>query len=75
MAAFAPFSGDTADSLRIERFPILFVSVLALLVCNPAAGLAGRLARGLALAAAAVGSALAEITGLNRKNVFHFALH
>ena len=72
MAAFAPHEAIPQDVCG--SYDSLFVSVLALLVCNTAAGLAGRLARGLALAAAAVGSALAEITGLNRNDVFHFAL-
>ena len=44
---------------------------LALLIGDTAAGLACRLARGLALAAAAVLCALAQVAGLNRLNVFH----
>ena len=42
----------------------LFLLILALLISDAAARLAGRLARGLALAAAAVLRALAEIAGL-----------
>jgi hypothetical protein len=49
----------------------LLVLVLALLVGNTAAGLAGRLAGGLALAAAAVLGAGAQIAGLNGLNSFH----
>ena len=44
---------------------------LALLVSNTAAGLASRLARGLALTASAVLSALAKILGFNSLDVFH----
>ena len=50
--------------------------LLALLVGNTAAGLAGRLAGSLALAAAAVLGALAQITGLQSLDSFHmFDLH
>ena len=45
--------------------------VLALLVGNAAAGLAGRLAGSLALAAAAVLRALAQIAGLNGLDMLH----
>ena len=45
--------------------------VFALLVGNAAAGLAGRLAGSLALAAAAVLSAFAKIAGFDGKNAFH----
>ena len=44
---------------------------LALLVCNAAAGLASRLAGGLALAAATVLSALAQVTGFQSLDSFH----
>ena len=44
---------------------------LALLISNTAAGLASRLARGLALAASAVLSALAKILCFNSLDVFH----
>ena len=50
----------------------LLVSVLALLVCDAATGFAGRLAGGLAFAAAAVFGALAEVTGLKSIDSFHF---
>jgi hypothetical protein len=45
--------------------------VLASLICNTAAGLAGRLARGLALTATAVLCTCAKILGLNRLNMLH----
>ena len=45
--------------------------LLALLVCNAAAGLASRLAGGLALAAATVLSALAQVTGFQSLDSFH----
>ena len=45
--------------------------VLALLVRNPAAGLAGGLAGCLALTASAVLRALAQIPGIQSLNVFH----
>ena len=44
---------------------------LALLICNAAAGLASRLAGGLALAAAAVLSAVAQVAGFNGLDMFH----
>ena len=44
---------------------------LALLVCNTTAGLASRLAGGLALTTAAILGALAQIAGLDGLNVFH----
>ena len=49
----------------------LLVGVLALLIGHAAAGLAGRLAGGLALAAAAVLRALAHVAGLERLDSFH----
>jgi len=45
--------------------------ILALLICDAAAGLASGLARGLALAAAAVLCALAKVAGLNRFDMLH----
>ena len=45
--------------------------VLALLVCDTAAGLASGLARGLALAAAAVLCAFAQIAGFDGLNMLH----
>ena len=50
---------------------ILFLGVLALLVSDAAAGLASRLARGLALAAAAVLCALAQVASFNSLNMLH----
>ena len=49
----------------------LFLLVLALLICNAAAGLASRLAGGLALAATTVFSALAQIAGFDSLDVLH----
>jgi hypothetical protein len=45
--------------------------VLALLICDAAAGLASRLAGSLALAASAVLCAIAQITSLNGFNMLH----
>ena len=50
---------------------LFVVLVLALLVGDAAAGLAGGLARGLAFAAAAVLGALAQAAGVEGLNVFH----
>jgi len=49
----------------------LFLGALALLVCDTAAGFASGLAGSLALAAAAVLSAVAKIAGLKSLDVFH----
>ena len=49
--------------------------VLASLVCNTAAGLASRLARGLALTATAVLCACAKILGLNGLDMLHSFIH
>ena len=49
----------------------IFLLVLALLICNAAAGLASRLAGGLALAATALNSAVAQVTGLQSLDSFH----
>ena len=49
---------------------LALLGALALLVRDAAAGLASRLAGSLALAAAAVGSAVAEITGFQRDDMF-----
>ena len=55
-----------------ERLLLLaFLLVLALLICNAAAGLASRLARGLAFAAAAVLCARAKVAGLKSLDVLH----
>ena len=51
---------------------LAFLLGLALLVSNAAAGLASRLAGGLALAAAAVLCALAKVSGFNGLDMFHF---
>jgi hypothetical protein len=50
---------------------ILFLGVLALLVSDAAAGLASRLARGLALTATAVLCALAKVASFNGLNMLH----
>jgi hypothetical protein len=55
---------------------LAFLGALALLVGDAAAGLAGRLAGSLALAAAAVLGAVAQISGLNGLDMFHnFTFH
>ena len=50
---------------------LAFLSAFALLVCDTAAGLACGLAGSLALAAAAVLRALAQIAGLNGLDMLH----
>ena len=50
---------------------LALLGALALLVCNAAAGLASRLAGGLALTAAAVLSAVAQVAGLDGLDMFH----
>ena len=50
---------------------LAFLSALALLVCNAAAGLASRLAGGLALAAAAVYEAGVEVSGIEGVDSVH----
>ena len=50
---------------------LALAGVLALLVGDAAAGLAGGLAGSLALTAAAVLGALAEIAGFDRLDMFH----
>ena len=52
-------------------FPYVQLLILALLICDTAAGLAGRLAGSLALAAATVLCALAQIAGLNGLDMLH----
>ena len=49
----------------------LFLGVLALLVSDTAAGLASRLARGLAFAATAVLCAFAKVTSFDGLDMFH----
>ena len=59
---------------RCHRGSVLCVKqllVLALLICNAARGFASRLARGLALAAAAGRYGLCNIFGFDRCNSFH----
>ena len=55
----------------LAAFLPFLLLILALLIGNAAAGLAGRLARSLALTAAAVLCAFAQIAGFNSQNVFH----
>ena len=50
---------------------LALLGALALLVCNAAAGLASRLAGGLALAATTVLSTVTKVTSFNSLNVFH----
>ena len=50
---------------------LAFLGVFALLVSDAAAGLASRLARGLALTTAAVLSALAKVLGFDSLDVLH----
>jgi len=52
---------------------LFLFAVFALLVYNAAGGFAGRLAGGLALAAAAVLNALAQVAGFNGTNSLHDA--
>ena len=58
------------DGISIGTKLLVFL-LFALLVCNTTAGFASRLARGLALAAAAVLSALAKIFGFDCLDVLH----
>ena len=55
---------------------LLALFVLAALICNAAAGLAGRLAGSLAFAASAVLGAAAEVSGAESSDVlsFHFSI-
>ena len=50
---------------------LALLSALALLVCNAAAGLASRLAGGLALTTTAVLSAVAQVASLDGLDMFH----
>ena len=50
---------------------LALLGALALLVCNAAAGLASRLAGGLALTTTAVLCAVAQIAGLDGLDMFH----
>ena len=51
--------------------PFLLILVLALLVGDGAGGLAGRLAGGLALAAAALDGGFLEVRAVDRLDMFH----
>ena len=53
---------------------LVLLCVLALLICNTAAGLASRLAGSLALAASAVLCALTKVLGVQSLNMFHFLM-
>ena len=57
--------------MRWAFFSVYLFLALALLVSDTAAGLASRLARGLALAASTVLCALAKVLGFNSLDVFH----
>ena len=56
---------------RISALILLAFLVLALLISYAAAGLASRLARGLAFAASAVLCAVAKVSCFNGLNMFH----
>ena len=56
---------------RYRQRLLLFLLVLAVLVGNCAGGLAGRLARGLALAAAAYFQRLLQVSGIQSLNALH----
>ena len=62
---------NAAQTAAFSQKISLLILVLALLVCDAAAGLASRLAGGLALAAAAVLGALAQIAGFDGLNMLH----
>ena len=54
-----------------EQKLLAFLLAFALLICNAAAGLASRLAGGLALAASAVLRALAKVLGFDSLDMLH----
>ena len=58
-------------SAAFQYVQLLAFLALALLVGNAAAGLAGRLARGLALTAAAILGAVTQILGLDGLDMLH----
>ena len=62
---------NAAESAAFVQKTRLLVLVLALLVCDTAAGLASGLARSLAFAATAVLCAFAEITSFDGFNMLH----
>ena len=67
-----PISQKSRLNRRLFNVQLLaFFGVLALLVCNAAARLAGGLAGSLALAAAAVLRAVAQVTRFDCLNMFH----
>ena len=59
------------ESAAFQYVQLLALRALALLICDTAAGLAGRLAGSLAFATTAILSALTQIAGLNGLDVFH----
>ena len=63
--------GPKTSSRYSIRELLGFLFTFALLVSDTAAGLASRLARGLALTASAVLCAVAKISGLDSLNMFH----
>jgi uncharacterized membrane protein (DUF485 family) len=61
---------------RRSAFILLAFLILALLISYAAAGLASRLARGLAFATTAVLSAVAQVAGFDGLDMFHgFTFH
>ena len=61
----------TAPFIRKNKYCLVSVLILALLICNTARCLASGLARGLALAATAVLNGLCNITGLDSLDSVH----
>ena len=61
---------ESGVRIYLERIKIVCLP-FALLVCNGARSLAGRLARSLALAAAAGHDALGQVTSSDSLNTFH----
>jgi len=68
---FSPNGGKRQLFLFIQQLFIFTLFVFALLIGNAAGGFAGRLAGGLALAAAAVLHALLQVARLNGNNSLH----
>ena len=66
-----PQTGGIHRHFTESALLLFLLLALALLICDAAAGLAGRLTGSLALAAAALLRAFAEISGLNGLNVTH----
>ena len=69
-----PFRTKCRPSRPLFYTRKLLLLVLALLVSNAAAGLASRLARGLALATAAVLCALAKVASLDSLDMLHYSI-